>query len=52
MPTRSKSAAAAFDDVRYLRRPGTEELYRRIAAVDDRVSAARPVLSELAGATA
>ena len=47
-----EAAAAAFDDVRYLRRPGTEELYRRIAAVDDLVSAARPVLSELAGATA
>lgn len=46
-----EAAAAAFDDVRYLRRPGTEELYRRIAAVDDLVSAARPVLSELAGAT-
>ena len=47
-----EAAAAAFDDVRYLRRPGTEELYQRIAAVDDRVSAARPVLSELAGTTA
>jgi hypothetical protein len=45
-----ESAAAAFDDVRYLRRPGTEELYRRIAAVDDTVTAARPVLSDLAGA--
>ena len=42
-----ESAAAAFDDVRYLRRPGTEELYRRIAAVDDSVTAARPVLPEL-----
>ena len=46
-----EAAAAAFDDVRYLRRPGNEELYRRIAAVDDQVSAARPVLPELAGAT-
>lgn len=44
-----ESAAAAFDDVRYLRRPGTEELYRRIAAVDDAVTAARPILVELAG---
>lgn len=43
-------AAAAFDDVRYLRRPGTEELYRRIAAVDDLVTAARPQLTELTGA--
>jgi hypothetical protein len=42
-----ESAAAAFDDVRYLRRPGTEELYRRIAAVDETVRAARPVLPEL-----
>lgn len=46
-----ESAAEAFDDVRYLRRPGTEELYRRIAAVDDAVTAARPVLPELSGAT-
>ncbi|HYI51867.1 MAG TPA: DUF4129 domain-containing protein [Microbacterium sp.] len=45
-----ESAAAAFDDVRYLRRPGTEELYRRIAAVDDTVTATRPVLHELSGA--
>jgi len=44
-----ESAAAAFDDVRYLRRPGTEELYRRIAAVDETVAAARPVLPDLAG---
>ncbi len=47
-----EAAAAAFDDVRYLRRPGTEELYRVIATVDDRVGSARPALSELAGATA
>ncbi|HWM16534.1 MAG TPA: DUF4129 domain-containing protein [Microbacterium sp.] len=46
-----ESAAAAFDDVRYLRRPGTEELYRRIASVDDIVTAARPVLPDLAGAS-
>jgi hypothetical protein len=45
-----ESAAAAFDDVRYLRRPGSEELYRRIAAVDDTVSATRPLLPEHAGA--
>lgn len=45
-----EAAAAAFEDVRYLRRPGTEELYRRIAAVDDQVSAARPVLPEPAEA--
>ena len=46
-----ESAAAAFDDVRYLRRPGTEELYRRIAAVDDTVTAARPVLRDLMGSS-
>jgi hypothetical protein len=34
-------AAAAFDDVRYLRRPGTEALYRRIAGTDDAVATAR-----------
>lgn len=30
-------AASAFDDVRYLRRPGTPELYRRVVTVDDAV---------------
>ena len=45
-----EAAATAFDDVRYLRRPGTEELYLRVAEVDDRVSAARPVTPEYAGA--
>ena len=44
-----ETAAGAFDDVRYLRRPGTPELYRRIAVVDDTVTAARPVLAELSG---
>jgi len=39
-----EDAAGAFDDVRYLRRPGTAELYRRVAAVDDAVAAARPEL--------
>ncbi|WP_029146340.1 DUF4129 domain-containing protein [Microbacterium luticocti] len=31
------AAAAAFDDVRYLRRPGSAELYARVAEVDDAV---------------
>jgi len=44
-----EGAATAFDDVRYLRRPGTEELYARIAAVDESVAGARPVLPELSG---
>ncbi|MCR2764643.1 DUF4129 domain-containing protein [Microbacterium sp. zg.B48] len=46
-----ESAAAAFEDVRYLRRPGTEELYRRIGAVEDTVRATRPVLPVLVGAS-
>jgi len=36
------AAAAAFDDVRYLRRPGTSDLYRRVVDIDDAVSAQRP----------
>lgn len=40
-----EDAAGAFDDVRYLRRPGTVELYRRIAAVDEAVASARPLRS-------
>jgi len=39
-----EDAAGAFDDVRYLRRPGTVELYRRVAAVDDAVATARPLV--------
>ncbi|WP_243076949.1 DUF4129 domain-containing protein [Microbacterium sp. SS28] len=43
-----EDAARAFDDVRYLRRPGTAELYRRVAAVDDAVATGRPrVLEEI-----
>jgi len=45
-----ETAAGAFDDVRYLRLPGTPDLYRRVADVDDRVAAARPVAAEPAGA--
>jgi hypothetical protein len=47
-----ESAAEAFDDVRYLRRPGTEELYLRIARVDDAVSDTRALLAEPADVTA
>jgi hypothetical protein len=43
---RLEDAAAAFDDVRYLRRPGTADLYRLVASVDDAVVAARPVVRE------
>ncbi|WP_460722654.1 DUF4129 domain-containing protein [Microbacterium aureliae] len=38
-------AATAFDDVRYLRRPGTEALYRTVAEADDALAGARPVLT-------
>lgn len=38
-------AASGFDDVRYLRRPGTDELYRAVVAVDDRVRAETPALA-------
>ena len=43
---RLEDAATAFDDVRYLRRPGTGDLYRLVASVDDAVTAARPALRE------
>ncbi|GAA1668754.1 DUF4129 domain-containing protein [Microbacterium lacus] len=46
-----EGAAAGFDDVRYLRRPGTSELYARIVAVDEQVTRTRPVLPESAGLT-
>ena len=38
--------ADAFDDVRYLRRPGTEASYRLIADLDGRLAASAPVLRE------
>jgi Domain of unknown function (DUF4129) len=41
-----EEAAAAFDDVRYLRRPGTADLYARVVAVDEAIMAARPLLAE------
>ena len=37
-----RSAATAFDDVRYLRHPATEQTYHEIAATDDRLRARRP----------
>ena len=37
------AAAAAFDDVRYLRRPGTPELYRSVVDIDESLSARHPV---------
>lgn len=48
-----ETAAGAFDDVRYLRRPGTSDLYARVADVDESVAAARPAsAAHLAGAHA
>jgi len=38
-------AAAAFDDVRYLRHPGSEGRYRELADTDERVRSARPAPS-------
>jgi hypothetical protein len=34
------AAAGGFDEVRYLRRPGTPALYAQIADADDRAQAA------------
>ena len=45
-----EEAAAAFDDVRYLRRPGTPDLYARVVAVDEAIMAARPLLAEAGAA--
>ncbi|MFT4219798.1 MAG: DUF4129 domain-containing protein [Microbacterium sp.] len=39
---RVEHAATAFDDVRYLRQPGTPALYALVAGVDDALAAARP----------
>ena len=47
-----ENAATAFDDVRYLRLPGTAELYRHVAEVDDRIATSRPVVPEHAEAKA
>lgn len=41
-----EGAAGVFDDVRYLRHPSTEDMYRRVSSVDDALSAARPVVVE------
>jgi len=47
---RLDAAAAAFDDVRYLRRPGTPELYDLVVSADSALAAARPqALPEPAG---
>ena len=40
------AAATTFDDVRYLRRPGTAEMYRGITATDDVLARARSAAAE------
>lgn len=40
-----RHAAAVFDDVRYLRRPGTALSYRDVAQLDDDLAAARPAFA-------
>ncbi|MDQ0645085.1 DUF4129 domain-containing protein [Microbacterium murale] len=40
------AAAGAFDDVRYLRHPATEQSYRALAEVDDRLAALHPPVLE------
>jgi hypothetical protein len=45
---RMDAAAAFFDDVRYLRRPGTEDTYRTIAELDDDLARARPAEAAMA----
>ncbi|MDW4573340.1 DUF4129 domain-containing protein [Microbacterium sp. M3] len=47
---RLEQAATVFDDVRYLRRPGTAELYRLVTSLDDALVAARPAVREMATA--
>ncbi|MDZ8171088.1 DUF4129 domain-containing protein [Microbacterium xanthum] len=39
-----EDAARAFDDVRYLRRPGTADVYARLAHLDDALSSRRPAV--------
>jgi hypothetical protein len=41
------TAASVFDDVRYLRRPGTAELYRDVTSLDERLAAARPLPAQV-----
>lgn len=39
------AGSSAFDDVRYLRRAATADVYAEVAAVDDAVRSARPALA-------
>lgn len=40
------AAAGAFDDVRYLRRPASEQSYRALAEIDDRLASLHPAMRE------
>jgi hypothetical protein len=40
------AAAGAFDDVRYLRHPASEQSYRALADLDDRLSSLHPAVLE------
>jgi len=40
------AAAGAFDDVRYLRHPASEQSYRALADLDDRLASLRPAVPE------
>lgn len=44
-------AASIFDDVRYLRRPGSRDLYEHVAGLDRAIAAARPRETEPVGAS-
>jgi hypothetical protein len=45
---RFAEAAGVFDDVRYLRRPGSAALYRDLVGLDDDIARARPLLAGIA----
>lgn len=45
-----QTAASAFDDVRYLGQPGSREAFASIAALEERLRGAKPLLPELVGA--
>ena len=46
------ASALAFDEVRYLDRPGSEAAYREVAALEARVRATKPLFAPLATAAA
>lgn len=46
---RLAASGAAFDDVRYLDRPGTEEAYRRVAELERTIRDRKPVLERVDG---